>query len=278
MLEVESLAIADVYEWLGTGSKAGEYLWISQATVSRNQARFQALSNELKDAGCLDLLAMERAIHQKWRFDQGCDLRLHAFRWTNCLTRWQPLAGWKLNPFTVSGTKKSVLDLVERRVIDAACVPYPLIASADSSIFAFLPLYRSCLQVMTNAESVLASERCLSAGDVSDTTVLQQLPFVPKEAARCSAEIDAVQFASDGTSTMSSQAPFRYWGIPLTTLVVPDLCALDYDTSIPYEEYLVVLKEWEGHPRVSALREKVTNSLQSTLGESDVSQLVDVIT
>lgn len=276
MLEFESLAMADAYEWLGTGEMAGEFLLVNQSTISRNQSRFQALNKQLKEAKCVDLMSMERAIHQKWRFEKGHDLRLHTFQWTNHLMKQQHLGGWKMNPYTVSTTKKPLLDLLERRVIDGACAPYPLIASADSNTFAFLPLYRSCLQVLTDAGSNLALDRCLSAGDISAMTVPKKLLFVPKEAAHCSAEIDAMQFASHGESKVSSSIAPRYWGIPLTTLVMPNLRALDYDTSIPYEEHLVVLKEWAGHPRIISLWGKLTDSLRSTLGRFQISGLVDL--
>ena len=121
VLEVESLRIVDAYEWLGTGVRAGNFLSISQSTVSRSIKQFRVLSDRIKRFNCIELLEMERVIHQKWRFHQGEDLRLHVFRWSNHLIAKHSLARWRLNPVGVSVTKRPALELLERRVIDAVC-------------------------------------------------------------------------------------------------------------------------------------------------------------
>ena len=275
MLEFESLRIADAYEWLGTGGSAGEYLSISQSTVSRSIKRFKALTDQLQEFNSMELLEMERVIHQRWRFHQGQDLRLHAFRWTNHLIAKHPLAQWRVNPVEVSVTKRATLDLLEQRVIDAVCAPYPLIATADKGIFACLPLYRSCLQVMTEDASIIAQERSLRRGDIASITTLGTLEFVPPEAARCSFDLDAKQFGITIRSKISTPMPARYWGIPLTPLAAPHLSPLDYETSIPYEEYLVVRKEWAGHPHVSALRQSLIQAMQTAIGNGDCAGMID---
>lgn len=278
MLDFESLAIADAYEWLGAGSCAGEYLSVSQSTVSRNRKQFKALSNQLEKADCLDLLNMERLIHQRWRFQQGGNLRLHVFLWINDLLAQQVLEGWKVNPASVSRTKQAVLDLLEQRIIDAACAPYPLIASADKEIFAITPLYRSRLQVFADSESLLVSEKGLRPDDISLLTTPAHLPFVPTEAVQCSTQIDAMLFTpSSRTNLVPAECSYRYWGMPLTPLIVPNLQALDYDTSMPYEEYLVVRKEWAGHHQVSALRQCLVNSLNNVLVNSEIYGGLEVV-
>lgn len=223
----------------------------------------------------MELLEMERVIHQRWRFHQGQDLRLHAFRWTNHLIAKHPLAQWRVNPVEVSVTKRATLDLLEQRVIDAVCAPYPLIATADKGIFACLPLYRSCLQVMTEDASIIAQERSLRRGDIASITTLGTLEFVPPEAARCSFDLDAKQFGITIRSKISTPMPARYWGIPLTPLAAPHLSPLDYETSIPYEEYLVVRKEWAGHPHVSALRQSLIQAMQTAIGNGDCAGMID---
>jgi hypothetical protein len=278
LLDFEALAIADTYEWLGTGSCAGEYLYVNQSTVSRNWKQFKALSNQLEQADCLDLLNMERLIHQRWRFQQGSNLRLHVFLWMNDLLAQQALERWKVNPASVSRTKKAVLDLLEQRIIDAACAPYPLIASADKEIFAIIPLYRSHLQVFADSEFLLIREKGLHPHDISMLTTPAHLPFVPTEAVQCSAQIDAMLFTpSSRTNLVPAGRPCRYWGMPLTPLIVPNLRALDYDTSTPYEEYLVVRKEWAGHYQVSVLRQCLVNSLNNALANSEIHGGLEVV-
>lgn len=279
MLDFESLAIADAYEWLGTGSCAGEYLCVNQSTVSRNQKQFKALSNQLEKADCLDLLSMERLIHQRWRFQRGSDLRLHVFLWMNNLLTQQALEGWKVNPASVSRTKKAVLDLLEHRIIDAACAPYPLIASADKGIFAIIPLYRSRLQVFADSEFLLVREKGLHPHDISLLTTPAHLPFVPTEAVQCSAQIDDMLFTpSSRMNLVPAERSCRYWGMPLTRLIAPNLQALDYDTSMPYEEYLVVRKEWAGHRLVSTLRQYLVTALNDALVNSKIHGGLEVVT
>jgi hypothetical protein len=277
VLEVESLRIADAYEWLGTGERAGRSLFISQSTVSRSIKQFRVLSDQIKQYNCMELLEMERVIHQKWRFHQGEDLRLHVFRWSNHLIAKHAVARWRLNPAEVSVCKRSVLELLERRVIDAVCAPYPLIATADKDIFACLPLYRSCLQVMTNKNFDITHEKGLCSGDIATKTALGTLPFVPPEAAHCSAHLDAIFFDAGESDKTTMCTPARYWGTPLTPLIMPDLNPLDYVTSIPYEEYLVVRKEWEGHPHVSVLHQMLNRSMQRALGDQWIAGLIDFV-
>jgi hypothetical protein len=277
MIDFESLAIADIYDWLGTGNSTGDYLCINQSTVSRNQKQFKALSNQLEKVNCLNLLSMERLIHQTWRLEQGRNLRLHAFRWMNDLLAEQSLEGWKLNPRSVSRTKKAVINLLEDRIIDAACAPFPLVASVDTEIFAITPLYRSRLQVLTDAAFGLVHEKGLRHTDIAAMTTPIHLPFVPEEAIQCSAQLDEMQFASGRANPTPSKHACRYWGMPLTPLIVPNLRALDYDTSTPYEEFLVVRKEWADHPRVSALRQNLIKSLNGLLATVDLRGELEVV-
>ena len=235
------------------------------------------LNDQIKQCNCIELLEMERVIHQKWRFHQGEDLRLHVFRWSNHLIAKHAVARWRLNPAEVSATKRPVLELLERRVIDAACAPYPLIATADKGIFACLPLYRSCLQVMTNKNFDITHEKGLYSGDIATKTVLGTLQFVPPEAAHCSAHLDAIFFDAGESDKTTTRMPGRYWGTPLTPLVIPDLSPLDYVTSIPYEEYLVVRKEWAGHPHVSTLHQTIKQSMQRALGDQLIAGLIDFV-
>jgi hypothetical protein len=48
-------------------------------------------------------------------------------------------------------------------------------------------------------------------------------------------------------------------------------------TSIPYEEYLVVRKEWAGHSHVSALHQMINQSMQRALGDQLVAGLIDFV-
>lgn len=145
MLEVEALRIADTHEWLGTGIAASEYLKIHQTTISRRVKQVDIAEAKLVAIGAQDLLAAERKIHQTLRFKQGRHLRLHLYQWANELTRNEIPDSWEANPIRTSATKVPAINLLEKRVIDAICAPYPLIANASEHNLLIIPLYTSFL-------------------------------------------------------------------------------------------------------------------------------------
>jgi DNA-binding transcriptional LysR family regulator len=197
VLELESLTLADTYEWLGTGSAAAEYLCCNQSTISRSIQKFRRLEKDLKESDCIDLLYQERSIHQRLRFAKGSQLRLHAYQWSNYVIRTHIPAEWTINPIAVSSTKKDVIDLIIDRKIDAAFLPYPLIADVNTTWIECIPILRSQLQLFTREGSSLSLERNLSRNDISSNTTLRALDFVPKVATECSKHIDASLFGEN---------------------------------------------------------------------------------
>lgn len=264
MLELESLTLVDAYEWLGTGSVAAEYLCCNQSTVSRSIQKFKRLEKDLRESDCIDLLGQERSIHQRLRFAKGAALRLHAYRWSNYAIRTKIPTGWTINPIGVSATKKDVIDLIVDRKIDAACLPYPLIADADKTWIECIPVFSSHLQLLARKGNTLSLEGNLSLNDISSNTTLQALDFVPKIATECSRQIDVSLFGENSVKKSDPTAKgTRYWGIPLTTLVAPDLKAVDFVSPCPYVEFLVVRKEWAEHPMTLQL----LGSVKKTIGQ-----------
>lgn len=258
--------LVDAYEWLGTGSAAAEYLCCNQSTVSRSIQKFKRLEKDLRGSDCIDLLAQERSIHQRLRFAKGVALRLHAYRWSNYVVRTKIPAGWTINPIGVSATKKDVVELIVDRKIDAALLPYPLIADADKTWIECIPIFSSHLQLFAREGNTLCLERNLSLNDISSNTTLQALDFVPKVATECSRHIDASLFGENSVKKSNPTAKeTRHWGIPLTTLVAPDLKAVDFASPCPYVEFLVVRKEWAEHSMTIQLLRSATNTIGQLL-------------
>jgi len=249
VLELESLTLADAYEWLGTGSAAAEYLCCNQSTISRSIQKFRRLEKDLRESDCIDLLYQERSIHQRLRFAKGSKLRLHAYQWSNYVIRTHIPAEWTINPIAVSSTRKDVIDLILDRKIDAALLPYPLIADINTTWIECIPIFRSQLQLFTRKGSSLSLENNLSCNDIASSTTLQTLNFVPKAATECSKHIDASLFGRNlFVKPDPTDKEIRCWGIPLTTLIAPELKAVDFASPCPYVEFLVVRKEWAEHP------------------------------
>lgn len=266
MLELESLTLADTYEWLGTGSAAAEYLCCNQSTISRSIQKFRRLEKDLKESDCIDLLYQERSIHQRLRFAKGSKLRLHAYQWSNYVIRTHIPAEWTINPIAVSSTKKDVIDLIIDRKIDAAFLPYPLIADVNTTWIECIPILRSQLQLFTREGSSLSLERNLSRDDISSNTTLQALDFVPKVATECSKHIDASLFGENSVIKSDPAAKeVRHWGTPLTPLIAPELKAVDFASPCPYVEFLVVRKEWAEHPMTVQLLHSVIKTIGQLL-------------
>lgn len=276
MLEVEALRTADVYEWLGTGTSASEYLKIHQTTISRTVKQVNIAKTELVAIGAQDLLIAERKIHQTLRFKQGRHLRLHLYKWTNKLIRKEISANWEINPIRISATKGPAINLLEKRVIDAICAPYPLIASVSEQNFSIIPLYSSFLQLLSNNGAAITRERGLSKADIGSLSKLGKLDFVPTEASACSENMDAEIFTTNHTKEKEIELEKRYWGTPLTTFSLKMLQPISYKPISPYAEYLVILKEWESSTLVSKLQENITKAIQKAVSGDPVVELINV--
>ena len=276
MLEVEALRTADAYEWLGTGISASEYLKIHQTTISRVVKQVNIAKIELVAIGAQDLLIAERKIHQALRFKQRRHLRLHLYQWTNKIIHKEIPDNWEVNPIRTSATKAPAIQLLEKRVIDAICAPYPLIANVSEQNFSIIPLYSSFLQLLSNNGAAITRERGLSKADIASQSKLEKLDFVPAEASVCSENMDAEMFTANHPKERQIELQKRYWGTPLTTFSLNMLQPIPYKPICPYAEYLVVLKEWGNDTRVSKLQESITGAILKAVSGDPVVELINV--
>jgi hypothetical protein len=276
MLEVEALRTADAYEWLGTGIAASEYLKVHQTTTSRTVRQVNIAEAKLVAIGAQDLLDAERRIHQTLRFKQGRHLRLHLYQWANKLVHKEIPANWEVNPIRTSATKAPAINLLEKRVIDAVCAPYPLIANASKHNLSIIPLYTSFLQLLSNKGAVITRESNLSGADIASLSKLGKLDFVPTEASVCSEILDAEIFAKEHLKGRERGLERRYWGTPLTTFTSKTLQPVSRKPICPYAEYLVVLKEWENSTLVCKLHESITGAIMKAVSGDPVIELIKV--
>lgn len=285
MIEIERLRIADFYAWLGCQDAAAVELGCNQSTVSRRSREAAGLAGVSSRVEQADFLQLERRVHQCWRFSRSCDLRLHAYRWTNHLLRSRLPEPWRLNPVEVSVTPCSPVRLLQDHVIDALLAPWPVVADLDAQRFELVPVYVTPLVLLTAPAAPLACERGLSRRDIASLSTLGRLDFVPPVAADCSHHLDQHIFGAsssapaeashqaasdaafsgraDGSAAGMQNAarPQRYWGTPLTPLIRPDLISLPYPTPVAYSEFLVCLKEWRDHAEIDRLLSAVRRSL-----------------
>lgn len=264
MLKIETLRIADTYSWLGSGTSAAKYLSCSQSKVSRKLREVEEIFDRRNGDGAGSLLAMERRVHQNWRFSKQADLRLHVYPWTHLAVNNALTSGWRINPPDASVARESVLDLLHARVIDALCAPSPLVASIDQQDFALFPLFTTSLCLFCDSGSSLAHERSLTASDIGLASRFGALTFVPHEASDCSRMFDTQLFSGSLSDALKPCATSRYWGTPLTPLVQNNLRMIDYEPLGVYSEYLVVLNEWKSHPCILRLLRDIAMSIQSS--------------
>ena len=257
MIDLDSLRVVDYYQWLNCGRSAAQELGCNQSTVSRKWKGAQWLFGEASIAEELFYVDLERHVHQRWRFAKGRDLRVHMYAWINRLLRRQLPASWVSNPLERSITEAPALRLLEGRVIDALCAPYPMIAELDREKFALLPLYSTQLVLLVRSDSQLANERALSQLDVELATRVGCLDFVPIEAGSCSLKADGQTFAPQAGT--GSGLDYRYWGTSLSSFA--GLKVLDYKLTAPYAEFLVVRREWEQHAETLALLRSLGDGL-----------------
>lgn len=266
MLDLDTLRIADLYAWFGCQATTAQELGCNQSTVSRRARQANRLRPRRRSWDQEDFLLLERQVYQCWRFAKGRELRVHAYRWINPVLREHLPDSWLLNPPRISATRLCPIQLLQEHVIDALLAPGPLVADLDPERFDLVPVYSAPLQLLAASGSVLACETGWSAADIAGSSVLAGLDFVPTGAAQCSRELDAALFDTGATRTEElarvAALPHRYWGMPLTPLVVPGLTAVDYPSPLPYREILVVLREWRHHLEIGRLLQTVRHRLQ----------------
>lgn len=126
VVTLECLDAFDHLIWLRTGSRAADVLGCNQSTISRHAGKCQQAFNvklrresaELVVAGDTELLAAERLLHQRYRWEMNLPLRFEAQHWMrDFYAAWQ-LAGWTKGNLNYLEYERPI-DLLRNRIIDA---------------------------------------------------------------------------------------------------------------------------------------------------------------
>jgi hypothetical protein len=132
MLDVPTLDALDLMLWLQSGVEAARVSDCVPSTIVRRvEQALKTFDLKLRRSrsgwsvqGNLQMISLEREIHQLYRFQGGAPLRLHLPRWTQQLLNEELPAPW-LCPLTTELTPcGDPLSLLRQRVIDA-CVLTP---------------------------------------------------------------------------------------------------------------------------------------------------------
>lgn len=186
MVTKDQLDALDLVVWLGTTQQAAQRLGCNQATVSRwVSACLPPLSLRMRRvggthllSGDLDLLALERQIHQLLRLRRQEDLRLEATHCTAHLLQYPPLQGWILGSFDHHGVHR-MHELLRARVVDAwiSSDGFDLPADDDPELLA-IPLSRWPAWLLASLNHPLAGETGVTASDLDRFPVLEFPPSI----------------------------------------------------------------------------------------------------
>lgn len=176
MVSPEQLEAFDFTLWLGTERLAAQVLWCNQSTVSRRSQevqrcfKVQRRRGDLTDGGELTpdspLLAMERQVHQLYRWCEGTRLRLEADPWLAPLMQALP-PGWIHGTLDTLGVERP-LALLRSRLIDAwlSCSTLDL-PPADDPDLLVIELARLPLLLVAHPHHPLAGCDGLTSHDLA---------------------------------------------------------------------------------------------------------------
>lgn len=151
MVTLDQLAALDLVIWLRTSERAAEMLCTNQSTISRrSRATLQEFGvrvernsdgwHAIGDTETLQLLQLQRQLHQRARLIGRQPLRLQVPFWTRNTPQWRLPEGWCTNPPDPALACEDPVGLLRDRVIDA-CLITSCQMPADADDLVLLELY-----------------------------------------------------------------------------------------------------------------------------------------
>jgi hypothetical protein len=278
MVTQEQLAALDFLIWLKTSEQAAQLAFSDQSTICRRtQTVLRQFGLKLergpsgrRPAGDLELLDLERQVHQQARFRGHHPLRLHVPYWTRREALRDLPEGWCANPLVPGLVCDDPVTLLREHILDACLVtPTQLPACQDDLVL--LELYERPIQL------ILFPRSQEHPADVRDRFWWQRenghldlrlLPFLPESCRQRSSDWFKALDASSGDSpgTLRRLEPSRYAGESLTVaFLTPEMrAAQDWPSLVedtvqpyPYVERLAVLADHAAEPAVLRLQEQL---------------------
>lgn len=168
MLSLDKLDALDLTIWLGSGEQAALRLHISQSNVSRrlnsvlSQLELKLLRQEQEwqlhgPPQRLELLALERQVHQAARWQDLAPRRLEGTYWSGPLLATPEPDGWMGGLHTIVGVQRPQW-LLRERLIDAWIGAGPDWPAADDPDLATLHLCRTPVHLVVAADHPLAQQ------------------------------------------------------------------------------------------------------------------------
>lgn len=278
MVTQEQLAALDLLIWLQSTERAAQLALSNQSTICRRTQtvlrqfglKLERAPSGRRAAGDLELLDLERQVHQQARFRGHQPLRLHVPYWTRRDALRDLPAGWCANPLWPDLVCEDPLTLLREHILDA-CLVTPTQLPARQDDLGILELYRRPIQL------ILFPPPDDHPADLRDRFWWQQengqlnlrlMPFLPQSCRQRSSDwFKALGAAAGpGPERLRRLKPSRDAGESLTVaFLTPEMTAAqdrpwqveDTVQPYPYVERLVVLADHAAEPAVLRLQEQL---------------------
>jgi hypothetical protein len=284
MVTEEQLAALDLTIWLGSTERAAEVDFSNQSTISRRQHKvlrqfgieLKRTKRELEVSGDLQLLDLERQVHQVARLKRRLGLRLQAPFWLQNGPGVVPPEGWTMNPQRADLSCTDPVMLLREHLLDA-CLATPTQIPDDRDDLFILKLHNRPIELTflnrnNQGECDLADhfQWSLEKGDLQ----LKLMPFLPASCRERSQEWfeELLMINQPERHKTIDLRPSRHSGqcfqmaylTPEMRVAQPLPWQVDHNFEpYTYTEHLVVLAQHANEPAVLALIE----SLQQQIGQ-----------
>ena len=266
MVTLEQLEALDLLVWLRLGSAAAAASCCDESSITRRVRsvlrtfglRLQRAS-EVVLSGGLDLLRLQRVVHQHARYRGARPLRMEATHYIRQQLSSPALAGWMLGPCHHRGIE-TLLALLKERVIDA-WITSDLHDLPEGPEFSVIKLWEWPGELVVHGAHPLAHVRRPSRGDLERfPSLVVPGQLYPKLAKMVHAkgfgrdcQLDRYDLGSwDG---LTHDAVTIVYGSCLSLAANRSLKRLHWNLSLTGGEALVLLREWQDAPAIALLLE-----------------------
>ena len=276
MVTQEQLAALDLLIWLRTTERAAELAFSDQSTICRRSRvvldrfdlRLQRSRGVVTAGGDVQLLDLERQVHQQGRFRGLQPLRLHVPYWTRRDMLTELPEGWCSNPALNTLVCEDPVTLLREHILDACLVtPTQLPACQDDLVL--LDLYRRPIELTlfpkTDASPQALRDRFWWQQE-SGRLNLRLMPFLPDSCRQRSRHWFELLASGDRSSAASGRRfePSPHAGESLmVAFLTPEMREAqelpwqveDSVEPYPYVERLAVLSDHASEPAVLRLQD-----------------------
>jgi DNA-binding transcriptional LysR family regulator len=287
MLSLETLAALDLNVWLRSGEEAARRLAITQPTASRRVRQvlrcFQlSLINPEREwdvtgpPSHLELLQMERGVHQCARWRGLAPLRIEGTYWSGPLLLNPEPQGWIGGRHNTVGVQRP-LQWLRQGVIDAWLAGGPDWPEPEDPELAMVQLCRMPVHVAVAADHPLLLQwQQRGSLDWDDVAAFPSLALPPGAYPKVEASLRALGLWSSPSRMgryqrklwegRTEQELTVAYATVLSDQVAGPLVHLPLTLPVESGEALVVRREWVAHPRLQALATLLRQRLEPWAG------------